>query len=80
MNERFPFAEQVAESTPLVLVADPVTKELYGYTHAVVDLNATMRSFSRRFRDAHRSDYYPTRPEQEIARDIFLDRERHLEQ
>lgn len=40
-----PFAESVLNDTRPVMVACPVTKELYGYAKPVVDIEASMGRF-----------------------------------
>jgi hypothetical protein len=45
----YPRAEKTWDATKLVLTICPVTKELYGYSKPVVDVEATLAAFRARY-------------------------------
>jgi hypothetical protein len=73
-THRHHFAESIAESTSLTLCADPVIRELYGYSETVLDEHATMEAFRLAYRTTHQSRYSPTPDECEAALHIFTSR------
>jgi len=68
---RYPAAETFAETCTLPIVADPVTRELYGYAAPVLDERAATRLLNG-------AGIYCTTPAFEVAMDIMRERAESL--
>ena len=68
----YPLAEEIAESTKLVLETCKVTMELYGAKSLVLDEEETLERFVSTYRK--RQGRYPSTEEQDTALWVFEER------